>query len=226
VRESVEVAGAYEAQVMKVHLNGSTYSVAETCPSEIKFEGSSKGFEGAISLRGADGVLYLLGLCEGNFCEETRGKQVGNGRVVIMARAAAEGGGCFWKTVRVLELPPSVAFVDYSALAVHHSTQAVAVTSQENSQLWIGSLSGASDGQFDPSAAEFTEGKVYDFPRSTGSCEVEYCNVEGIHWVMGGKDMEETPQMLVAASDKMKARGKQPSSCHGKDQSIHLFALP
>ena len=30
---------------------------------EKKFEGDSKGFEGAISLRGADGVLYILGLC-------------------------------------------------------------------------------------------------------------------------------------------------------------------
>ena len=32
--------------------------------------GDSKGFEGATSLRGTDGVLYVLGLCEGNHCAE------------------------------------------------------------------------------------------------------------------------------------------------------------
>ena len=117
-------------------------------------------------------------------------------------------------------------FIDYSALAVHHSTQAVAVTSQENSQLWIGSLSGGSDGEFDPATAAFGEGKVYDFPRTTGGCEVQYCNVEGIHWVSGGKDTEKSPQMLVAVSDKMKSKGRQPASCFDKDQSVHLFSLP
>ena len=128
--------------------------------------------------------------------------------------------------MRTLELPSSVKFVDYSALAVHHSTQAVAVTSQENSQLWIGSISGGSDGEFDPATAEFTGGKVYDFPRTTGGCEVQYCNVEGIHWVSGGKDTEKSPQMLVAVSDKMKSRGRQPASCFDKDQSVHRFSMP
>ena len=71
-----------------------SYSVVETCRSEIEFEGDSKGFEGGTSVRGADGVLYLLGLCEGNFCSESRGKEVGNGRVVVMARADDPHGGC------------------------------------------------------------------------------------------------------------------------------------
>lgn len=237
VRESVEhaklsgIGSTFDAQILKVQLHGDTYHVEETCHSEFKFEGQSKGFEGAASLRGKDGVLYILGLCEGNFCSEKRGKEVGNGRVVVMAREDKPDApnGCLWRTVKVLELPPSVRFVDYSAFAVHHSTQAVAVTSQENSQLWVAELSGASDGAFDPSTATFTEGKVYDFPRTSGGCEVQYCNIEGIHWVSGSQDSNAeglNPQMLVAVSDKMKSKGRQPASCFEKDQSVHLFALP
>ena len=238
VRESIkhEHTDAFHAQVLKVRFSDAgaaelaAYQVVETCRSEFEFEGDSKGFEGAISLRGADGVLYMLGLCEGNFCSEARGKEVGNGRVVVMKRhdAADEPTGCIWKTVSTLELPKSVRFVDYSAFAVHHSTMAVAVTSQENSQLWVGELSGGSDGKFEPSTATFSEGKVYDFPRTGGTCEVQYCNIEGIHWVSGEKDSEagSPPQVLVAVSDKMKSKGRQAAVCQDKDQSVHLFTLP
>ena len=239
VRESImhEHTQGYHAQIFKIKFSDAgaadltSYEVVETCRSELEFEGDSKGFEGATSLRGADGVLYILGLCEGNYCSEEHGKEVGNGRVVVMARQddPDEPTGCIWKTVRTLELPKSVAFIDYSAFAVHHSTMAVAVTSQENSQLWVGELSGASDGSFEPSTAKFSEGKIYDFPRTGVGCEVQYCNVEGIHWVSGvkaGEEEKDPPQLLVAVSDKMKSKGRQPSVCQDKDQSVHLFTLP
>merc|ERR1711935_1130251 len=109
-------------------------------------------------------------------------------------------------------------------MAVHHSTKTVAITSQENSQLWIGELSGGTDGEFDPETATFSKGQVYDFPRSS-SCEVLYCNIEGIHWVSPGGD-DTRPQMLVAVSDKMKSGGRQSAACQDKDQSVHLFTLP
>ena len=112
VRESVKTVHAtgsyYDAQVLKVHLNkDGSYHVEESCHSEFKFEGDSKGFEGAVSLRGKDGVLYILGLCEGNYCSETHGKEVGNGRVVVMAREDKPDapGGCQWKTVRLTLTP-------------------------------------------------------------------------------------------------------------------------
>lgn len=222
----------YHAVILQVQLPApdaaeSDYEVLDSCPSEYRFDGDSKGFEGAASLRGADGVLYVLGLCEGNSCRSgATGQAVGHGRVVVMRREATGGptGGCRWKTVRILELPIE-HFVDYSALALHKSTGAVAITSQENSQVWIGSLTTGSDGAFDPAAAEFVaeKSKVYDFPRDP-SCNVQYCNVEGISWVEGGGDG--TPQVLVAVSDKMKSRGRQPFSCLEKDQSFHLFAIP
>ena len=232
MRESIQNSDSakYNAHVLKVRLTDSGYTVDETCESEMEFEGDSKGFEGGVSLRGKDGVLYLLGLCEGNHCSESKGKEVGNGRIVVMARQDVEtsvaADGCLWKTVKVLELPKEAEFVDYSAIAIHHSTKSVAVTSQENSQLWIGTLETGSDGEFEPDKAVFGEGKVYDFPRSGDSCEAIYCNVEGIHWISEGAKGSEAPGTLVAVSDKMKSKGRQAAVCHDKDQSVHLFALP
>jgi hypothetical protein len=233
VRESVQ-AGAYHAMVYQLGFEGglttaTNYSVVDASPSEMEFEGDSKGFEGATSIRGKDGTLYLLGLCEGNHCREgAAGKEAGNGRIVVMAREETKEGddgqnSCRWKTVKTLELPATAAFIDYSAIALHHSTKTVAVTSQENSQVWIGALSGGANGDFVPEEAKFEEGKVYDFPRDA-NCNLQYCNIEGIHWVEGGGPG--TPQVLVGVSDKMKSKGKQSFTCGPKDQSVHLFALP
>ena len=253
VRESVDISGdlvddarrlqglpavtddpSYHAVVMEIVLpppdeDGADYAVVEACPSEFLFDGDSKGFEGAASLRGADGVLYLLGLCEGNDCVSgDHGKQPGRGKVVVMRHRSSGGptGGCVWQTVRVLELPIE-GFVDYSALALHKATKTVAITSQENSQVWIGTLSGGDDDAFDPLTAEFADlddgPKVLDFPRDP-TCGVSYCNVEGLAWVEGGGDNGTLPQVLVAVSDKMKKA--QPFRCLEKDQSFHLFGIP
>jgi hypothetical protein len=236
VRESVSheaSGGAFHASILKVVFHGPAYHVIETCPSAFTFAGDSKGFEGATSIRGVDGVLYMLGLCEGNHClEGSKGRDAGNGRVVVMARHGGDGGdgdsaSCEWRTVRVLELPKTVAFVDYSAFSLHHATATVAITSQENSQLWIGTLTGGTDGTFNPENAAFSDGDVYDFPRAaSGSCDVQYCNIEGIHWVTPGEERGDAPPMLVAVSDKMKSKGAQAAVCAEKDQSIHLFTLP
>ena len=221
---------AYHAVILHVDLpddgNGD-YEVLEVCPSEIRFDGDSKGFEGAASLRGVDGELYVLGLCEGNDCVSgDAGKTPGGGKVVVMKREDAGGptGGCYWKTVTTLDLPID-SFMDYSALALHKETQTVAVTSQENAQVWVGTLAGGADDDFDPATAAFADGPggsvVYDFPRDA-NCGLQYCNVEGLAWVEGGG--VGTPQVLVAVSDKMKK--DQPFTCLGKDQSFHLFGVP
>ena len=65
-------AGAYHAMVYQLGFEGglttaTNYSVVDACPSEMEFEGDSKGFEGATSIRGKDGTLYLLGLCAAQF---------------------------------------------------------------------------------------------------------------------------------------------------------------
>ena len=112
-------------------------------------------------------------------------------------------------------------FVDYSAwrfiIARHgHHVKRTA---------GLGRGATGSDGEFDPMTAEFSKGKVYDFPRAA-TCAVQYCNIEGIEWVDDGGADEDAPRTLVGVSDKMKGKGKQPFTCLEKDQSFHLFQLP
>jgi hypothetical protein len=84
----------------------------------------------------------------------------------------------------------------------------VAITSQEDAAVWVGS--------FDFDAMDFSsKGKVFHFPRDE-HCGKVYCNVEGVQWI--------DSQRLVLASDKSKAT--QPHSCMHKDQSVAIMALP
>jgi hypothetical protein len=216
-------------QVEEIRITGDDYDVLRTCPSEFEFAGSSKGFEGAVGLKDAHGKLYMLGLCEGNFCDEgKRGRVKGNGEVVIMELVEGDTGtqdeiggkhDCMWKTIRHISIPSSADFQDYSAITIN-SKGRVAITSQEESQVWMGTLTHTENGVFDPQKSEFTDdesNKILNFPRDT-NCEVVYCNIEGIHWV--------NDELLVGVSDKMKSRGKQDFRCLEKDQSIHMFVMP
>lgn len=162
----------------------------------------SKGFEGAISIRDTNNELVVLGLCEGNYCSEKYKKSVGQGRVIAMKKVTNGDGTCMWKTIKILNIPTSAAFRDYSGMSMD-SNGRVAVTSQEESQLWVGRLVGQKDGgQWDLDELDFDSSvaKVYDFPKND-KCQTVYCNIEGIHWI--------DDNMLMAVSDKMKSRGKQ-----------------
>lgn len=235
VRESVALAvdhkgneGNYHAvvQEIKIRTDGD-YNVINECVSEIEFDGSSKGLEGAVGLKSKDGELYMLGLCEGNHCLEGKeGKDKGNGVAVLMKKEVdvsdpIEGYTCVWKTQRQLSIPSQAFFQDYSAISINAQGR-VAITSQEEAQVWVGYLShiDPEDGSFDPEKSEFSvdDAVVYDFPRSDADCHLIYCNVEGIHWI--------NDEMLVGVSDKMKKGGKQDYRCLQKDQSIHVFVLP
>lgn len=202
----------------QIRIDDNDYEVLETCASEMSFEGDSKGFEGAVGLKDSKGELFMLGLCEGNHCQEKdKGRERGHGVVVVMRRVWTSHGTdrvCVWKTVRSLSTPASAHFQDYSSISVDSSGR-VAITSQEESKLWLGRLSLVENGVFDPSRSEFIEDSVLDFPRGS-DCSVVYCNIEGIHWL--NKDM------LVAVSDKMKS--DQDYQCLEKDQSIHVFVMP
>jgi hypothetical protein len=157
--------------------------------------------------------------------------------------------------VRTLHIPAEASFQDYSAISVSNSGR-VAITSQENSQVWLGWLSHwtpvpntnvdeegweqSNSGTFDPLYSEFVAappaerlslrgaaGKqivesqaargVLNFPRDD-DCNVQYCNVEGVHWL--------NDDLLVTVSDQMKDGGEQNFRCLTKDQSIHVFAIP
>ena len=226
MRESIDVNGSgdFHALLLDVKIvdGEEDYQVSRTCVSEVEFEGDSKGFEGAAAVTGSDGQEYIFGLCEGNNCREGKaGKERGNGKVVAMLISHEEmhGYDCVLKTHKILDLPKTAYFMDYSAIAIDDSGK-VAVTSQEDSKVWIGELAmDEATGLYDPETSNFvsTEGEVLDFPRDT-NCEVIFCNIEGIHFI--------NSELLVAVSDKMKSKGKQNFQCLEYDQSIHVFVRP
>eukprot|EP00551_Chaetoceros_affinis_P011121 CAMPEP_0203667452 /NCGR_PEP_ID=MMETSP0090-20130426/4285_1 /ASSEMBLY_ACC=CAM_ASM_001088 /TAXON_ID=426623 /ORGANISM="Chaetoceros affinis, Strain CCMP159" /LENGTH=590 /DNA_ID=CAMNT_0050531621 /DNA_START=26 /DNA_END=1798 /DNA_ORIENTATION=+ len=195
----------------------SDYKIAEQCSTEFEFEGDSKGFEGAFGMPGSDGQFYIIGLCEGNFCSETRKFDAGNGQMIMMKKTIT-GSNCIWETVKMIPIPKSAYFRDYSDIEVRPNGK-VAITSQEDSQLWVGQLLGVAKGIIDPNVIAFDEQKfdLYDFPKSYG-CQTVYCNIEGITFI--------SDEMIMAVSDKMKKHGKQPYWCLEKDQSVHAFILP
>lgn len=46
------------------------------------------GLEGLVGLRSSNGTLYLMGLCEGNHCQQNSesGKEKGNGVLVVLRK--------------------------------------------------------------------------------------------------------------------------------------------
>jgi len=221
VRESVKHEDkTYHAIIEELSLDESDYSIVEACPCEFEFEGDSKGFEGAIAIQDLSNELVVLGLCEGNYCSEERKFEKGNGRLVAMRRVTLDDGSCQWATIRTIKIPESADFRDYSAITMD-ATGRVAISSQEESQLWVGSMTGLNEvnGLWDVDSMEFDQshGKIYDFPKND-NCQTIYCNIEGVHWL--------NPDMIIAVSDKMKSRGKQDYRCFDKDQSVHVFVLP
>ena len=104
--------------------------------------------------------------------------------------------GCLWETVRVINIPKSAQFIDYSDIDIS-SDGRVAITSQENSAVWIGAVVGFENGIINPDLFEFVNdsGVTYQFPKSS-DCHTMYCNMEGIHWMNN--------EMLLGVSDKMK----------------------
>jgi hypothetical protein len=225
IRESIEHGDkTYHAVIEELTLGEHDYEIGDQCPSEFEFEGDSKGLEGAIAVRDLNNELVILGLCEGNHCSETHKNDRGNGRIVAMrkvihSRSDDNSLSCEWKTIRVIDIPSSANFKDYSAITMTDSGK-VGISSQEDSQFWVGQLLGQNDaGLWDIDAIKFDSkiGRIFDFPKNDG-CETIYCNIEGVHWI--------NDDMIMAVSDKMKGKGKQHFRCFDKDQSVHVFLLP
>eukprot|EP00922_Rhytidocystis_sp_ex-Travisia-forbesii_P054005 GHVS01080133.1.p1 GENE.GHVS01080133.1~~GHVS01080133.1.p1 ORF type:complete len:391 (+),score=76.98 GHVS01080133.1:55-1227(+) len=216
-REAMPRGNSFVGEIWQLRVKSGEYEVVEKCDSQFEFAHSNKGFEGMLLLRDRTGVLYLLGLCEGNHCQGGRkGTQKGNGRMVLMKRAEVNNK-CIWETVKVLQLPTEIAFDDYSSVA--RLGTAIAITSQEESMLWIGRLNLNQDDFLIDDADKLQVlpgGSFFLFPRDN-DCNVVYCNIEGISFI--------TNRMLVAVSDQMK-HGRQDFRCLQKDQSLHVFSLP
>ncbi|KAG7342910.1 hypothetical protein IV203_020855 [Nitzschia inconspicua] len=226
VRESVQDSNKtyhaiIEELILDTKVNHDTYDFGKACPTEFEFDGNSKGFEGAVPIHDLNGNLVVLGLCEGNHCSESKELQQdkGNGRLVAMREETLADGTCQWSTIRVIKIPMTAYFGDYSSIDIDGSGRVI-ISSQEESQLWVGQMDGIQpDGLWDVMGMEFRSDihTIYDFPKND-NCETMYCNIEGVHWV--------DDHTIIAVSDKMKGKGRQPYSCFEKDQSAHLFVFP
>lgn len=198
--------------------------IIESCSMNWDFGSENKGFEGLeFAFHYNSGKAYLLGLCEANKCDH-KSTSDNNGRIVVLEKKKATAkNACTWQPVGTFDLPSSVHFTDYSAISIYHQESRelptyVAVTSQENSQLWIGLIEQINEEPFFR-LSSLHKNTVYNLPRSTetaSECQIKYCNIEGVAW--RGKNQ------LILVSDK--AKSDQDIHCLEKDQSIHYLVLP
>jgi hypothetical protein len=118
----------------------------------VPFEKRNRGFEGLTAVR-SNGVDYLLALCEGNEGRAgARGHTPGGGRIHLLQKS-----GQAWASVAQINLPTSLDFKDYSALALRGDR--LAVVSQKSARMWIGTLR----------QSNWTisgDGRTFDFPRN------------------------------------------------------------
>jgi len=94
----------------------------------------------------------------------------------------------------------------------------VAITSQENSQVWIGTIEEINESPFFQ-ISPLKKDTMYNLPRAIevpDQCPITYCNIEGIAW--------QEKNQLILVSDKSKK--DQDAICTEKGQSIHYFVLP
>ena len=186
-----------------VSYDGALVKKSEKPLDRITFEDKNKGFEGIGHIRKHD-ELYLLLLCEGNKCK--KGGKRGRGKIRVFHERNNR-----WQLVDRINLPRKVDFEDYSGLDIRGNK--IAVTSQEDSKLWIGKLRSRGD---TPETIDFWiqgKSKTYQFHEDRD----KYCNIEGISFL--------NDDSFVVVSDKRK-KDEQPKSCSDKDQSVHVFVLP
>ena len=175
----------------------------------------SKGFEG-VSIIESDGTKYLFALCEGNKCQQS--KKTNKGRILVFQKV----GNGWVKQKKPVKL--DIPFKDFSGLSITPIGR-IAITSQENSQLWVGQL------HFKKGKWKVKEKGIYNFPRAKkvscngktfkvkGKDPIIYQNVEGVAWL--------DENTLVTVTDRRKNYKKKkarPYQC--KDQSIQIVRLP
>ena len=202
--ESLERQNAYYPAIAKLD-----YELNFLEQKYVKFslEKKNKGLEG-ISFITRNGENYILGLCEGNFCNSDKEKTRGNGRIQVLKEQEED-----WIPVAEIKLPSSINFLDYSDMDIENGR--VAIVSQVSSALWIGELH--------PEKWEILEkGNIYYFPFGDrqGNAglggEIIYCNIEGVSWF----GLHE----IVVVSDKKNE--DQDKWCNHKEEMIHIFEIP
>ena len=191
------------------------YEVIERCLVDFRLAHENKGFESIVYVEESG---MLLGLCEGNHCVGgKKGRERGNGRIVVSERTVTNDGTCVWRVVDMIEVPKVAFFQDYSAMAIHRGMGKMAILSQEDAAVALLDFDvatlrfGVEDGGED----QGEKGVVWHLPRDA-HCDIVFCNAEGIAF------MDEYRLLIV--SDK--AKSKQGEACLAHDQSAAIFVVP
>lgn len=193
VEEAVQSGNVYHPRIREYDAS-MNYQSSMWAQYDFTSSNSNKGFEG-IAWVFRNGEDYLLGLVEGT------------GKIPVLHKTSTQ-----WEKIAEITLPASVTFNDYSDIAVYGNK--VAITSQEDAQIWIGTLSATS--------WSITGGTAYNFPKGSSAgivgagTKVLYGNIEGVSFINANQ--------IVVVSDK--AKSDQPSYQQYKEQSIHIFNLP
>ena len=164
-----------------------------------KLPGSqNKGMEGLARVR-KDDDEFLLGLFEGT------------GHIIVLTEKSSK-----WSVVKDIDLQQEASFIfsDYSDIAIDKNGR-VAITSQEESKLWIG--------QLDITTWSIAgSGTIYSFPKGDddgvigAGNELIYANIEGVSFIDDTR--------IVVCSDK--AKSSQHDRTRVWDQSVHVFSIP
>lgn len=202
--ESLERNNAYYPAIVRLDAD---LNFKEQKFVKFELEKKNKGLEG-ITFITRNGENFILGLCEGNFCNSDKEKTRGNGRIQVLKETADE-----WVVIAEIKLPRSVNFLDYSDMDIENGR--VVIVSQMSSALWVGELH--------PEKWEMLDkGILYYFPFGDreGNAglggEIIYCNIEGVSWF----GMHE----IVVVSDKRNE--DQEKWCKHKEEMIHIFEIP
>jgi hypothetical protein len=193
VEEAVSNGGNYQPRISELNASLS-YQNRMWASYNFSSSNSNKGFEG-IAWAFRNGENYMLGLAEGT------------GAIPVLHKTASG-----WEFVTVITLPSSVTFTDYSDIAVYGDQ--IAITSQEDGQLWLGTLSSTS--------WTITGGSAFTFPLGNSSGVIGsgsnplYGNVEGVTFI--------SSTQIAICSDKR--GGSQPSYQSYKEQTVSIFNIP
>ncbi|CAF2718728.1 unnamed protein product [Rotaria sp. Silwood2] len=163
----------FEVQII-INVTFSSINLIQSCRINWTFDSTSKGFEGIeFIIHHKRNKNYLLALCEANKCtlqsmSEYPVTSLGNGTLVVLEKhETTYNNSCQWESVGIINLPSDLKFRDYSALSAYRQKTStyIAVTSQENSQIWIGIIEEIDQSPYFRITSSDKTG-VYNLPRT------------------------------------------------------------
>lgn len=122
----------------KIKPDLSGYDELDLCRVNFELTHENKGFESIAYVQDSHGQPLMLGLCEGNHCQGgSKGRDGGNGRIVVSKLTHTDDGSCVWEPIKIIKIPEAADFQDYSAMAVLEQRRKIAILSQENAAVFV-----------------------------------------------------------------------------------------